>query len=34
VDFRFADAVPVLRQTPSVVDALLRPLPEIWVRAT
>ena len=34
MDFRFADAVPVLRQTPSVVDALLRPLPESWVRAT
>jgi hypothetical protein len=30
VDFRFSDAVPILRRTPEVVRTLLRNLPEEW----
>lgn len=33
MDFRFADAVPVLERTPRVLTALLSNLPEAWVHA-
>lgn len=31
--FAIDEAIPVLRRTPAVVDALLRGLPEAWLRA-
>ena len=34
MEFRFEDALPVLRRTPSVVRALLLDLPDPWIRAT
>ena len=34
MEFRFDDALPVLRRTPEVVRSLLRDLPETWTRAT
>jgi hypothetical protein len=33
-EFRVADAVAVLARTPAALDALLRGLPELWVRGT
>ena len=33
MDFRFEDALPVLRRTPSVVRGLLQDLPEHWTAA-
>lgn len=33
-EFRFEEAVPVLRRTPGVVSTLLRDLPDTWSRAT
>lgn len=33
-DFRFDEAIPVLRRTPAVLGALLADLPEGWVAAT
>ncbi len=32
--YRVADAVPVLRRTPEVLEALLDGLPDTWLRAT
>jgi len=34
VDFRFDDALPVLRRTPATLRALLTGLPDAWTRAT
>ncbi|CAN5840951.1 hypothetical protein BH18ACI5_BH18ACI5_24160 [soil metagenome] len=34
MEYRFDDAVPVLRRTPLVVTELLRGLPEPWIAAT
>jgi hypothetical protein len=34
MDFSFADSLPVLRRTPSVVRALLSGVPEAWTQAT
>lgn len=34
MDFALADALPVLRQTPAVLRALLWDVPEPWVRST
>jgi len=34
VDFRFDDALPVLRRTPAVLRAQLQDLPDPWIRAT
>jgi hypothetical protein len=34
VDFRFDDALPVLRRTPSVVRTLLQDLPDSWTSAS
>ena len=34
MDFALADAIPVLRQTPAVLRALLWDVPEPWVRST
>jgi len=34
VEFRFEDALPVLRRTPATLRALLIGLPEVWLRAT
>jgi hypothetical protein len=34
VEFRFDDALPVLRRTPRVLRALLEDLPEPWITAT
>jgi hypothetical protein len=34
VDFRFDDALPVLRRTPAVLRAQLQDLPDTWIRAT
>jgi hypothetical protein len=34
VEFRFEDALPVLRSTPATLRALLAGLPERWTRAT
>ncbi len=34
MDFRFDDAIPVLRRAPRAVRALLANLPDSWVRAT
>jgi hypothetical protein len=34
MDFRFDDALPVLRRTPRVLRELLRDLPEAWTDAT
>ena len=33
MEFRFADAVPVLRRTPAVLHGLLRDLPDDWTQA-
>jgi len=33
VSFDLAEAIPVLRRTPAVLDALLRGVPDAWVRA-
>jgi hypothetical protein len=33
LDFRFDEALPVLRRTPSVVRALLQDLPDAWIHA-
>jgi hypothetical protein len=34
MEYRFDDALPVLRRTPGVIDGLLRGLPEPWLTAT
>lgn len=34
MEFRFDDALPVLRRTPDVLHALLAGLPDTWVKAT
>src|SRR6476646_6247845 len=34
MDFKFDDALPVLRRTPGVVRALLFDLPDVWTGAT
>jgi hypothetical protein len=34
VNFTFNDALPILRRTPATVDALLRDLPDSWIRAS
>jgi hypothetical protein len=34
MDYRFDDALPVLRRTPDVLDTLLRDLPASWIAAT
>jgi hypothetical protein len=34
LEYRFEDALPVLRRTPGVLDALLRDLPATWIDAT
>jgi hypothetical protein len=34
MDFRFDEALPVLRRTPSVLRALLQDLPDAWIHAT
>jgi hypothetical protein len=34
MDYRFDDALPVLRRTPDVLDTLLRELPASWIAAT
>jgi len=34
MDYRFDDALPVLRRTPSVLRTLLRDLPPAWTEAT
>ena len=34
MDFRFDDALPVLRRTPATLRALLTGLPDAWTRAT
>ena len=34
MDYRFDDALPVLRRTPEVLDTLLRDLPASWIAAT
>jgi DinB family protein len=34
MDYRFDDALPVLRRTPDVLDTLLRDLPASWTDAT
>jgi hypothetical protein len=34
MDFRFDDAVPVLRRTPGVVRGLLAGIPDLWATAT
>jgi hypothetical protein len=33
VPFRLDEAIPLLRRTPAVLDALLRDLPEAWLQA-
>jgi hypothetical protein len=34
MEFRFEDALPVLRRTPRVLRELLRDLPDVWINAT
>jgi hypothetical protein len=34
LEYRFDDAVPVLRRTPFVLSELLRDLPKAWIAAT
>lgn len=34
MEFRFDDALPVLRRTPGALRALLADLPDAWIRAT
>ena len=34
MEFRFDDALPVLRRTPGALRALLSDLPDTWIRAT
>jgi DinB family protein len=34
MEFRFDDALPILRQTPTTLRALLTGVPDTWIRAT
>jgi len=34
MEFRFKDALPVLRRTPHVLRELLRDLPDVWINVT
>ena len=34
VEYRFDEAIPVLRRTPNALDAILLGLPDSWIEAT